>query len=83
MTDKQYLQAVGALPASRKNKISYAVSAKVPKEEAGLKGDVEAKFYDSLVEQAKAHEKKYGFWPTFELEEIETDDPVLDIYGDQ
>ncbi len=31
---------------------------------------------------AEAHEKKYGFYPAFEMEEIDYDDPVLDIYKD-
>ncbi len=31
---------------------------------------------------AEAHEKKYGFYPAFEMEEIEYGDPVLDIYKD-
>ena len=35
-----------------------------------------------MVAEAEAHEKKYGFYPVFEMEEIEYDDPVLDNYKD-
>ena len=59
----------------RLNDIMYAVGCKVPKDEAGLKNEVESMFYDRLVKEAEAHEKKYGRWPVFEPLEIESDDP--------
>lgn len=80
--DQNYLNELGKLRASRRNEIAYMVSCKVPKNEAGLKLDIEEQYFDSLMETAREHEAIYGFWPTFEMEEIESDDPVLDIYGD-
>ena len=80
--NQNYLNELGKLRASRRNDIAYMVSGKVPKNEAGLKSDIERKYFDSLMEEAKAHEAKYGDWPAFEMEEIEYDDPVLDIYRD-
>ena len=76
-----YLMELGKLPASRRNEIAYMVSTKVAKEDAGLKLPIEERYFDSLTKQAKAHEEKFGFYPTFAMEEIEYDDPVLDIYN--
>ena len=67
----------------RLNHISNAVSRKIPKNEAGLESAAEKKYYDALWKEAVAHEKKYNFWPTFATVEIESDDPCLDIYGNQ
>lgn len=67
--------------ASRRNDISYAVSCKVPKEEVALENAFEEAWYAYLWATAELHEEAYGYWPTFEMEEIETDDPRLDIYG--
>ena len=64
------------------NKILYAVTCKTPKEELDLKNEFEERLYDETWQHAEEHLKKYGFWPAFELAEIEWDDPVLDIYKD-
>ena len=81
MDEKAYLSALYAMRGSRKNDIIDAVNRKVPKENAGLKLDVEKMFYDRLWAEAEAHQKKYGDWPVFEICEIESDDPRLDIYN--
>lgn len=83
MTEKEYYKALSETRTSRLNDIIYAVNCKVPKKEAGLKNEFESMFYDRLTAEAKAHEKKYGEWPVFEMGEIETDDPHLDIYRDE
>ena len=68
-------------PTSRINQILYAVSCKVPKTEFGELTEQEAACYDGFWAEAEGHQERYGFWPTFEMGEIEYDDPVLDIYG--
>ena len=82
MSEKEYFKALCSARASRLNEITSAVNRKVPKDEAGLKEEFEEIYYARLWKEAEAHEKKHGFWPTFEMEEIESDDPVLDIYKD-
>lgn len=82
MSEKEYLKELGKMKGSRINEIISSVNAKTPKAKAGLKNDVEKMFYDRLTKEAQEHEKKYGFWPTFDMTEIETDDPRLDIYND-
>lgn len=81
MTEKEYLVQLGALRESRKNVIITAVNRKIPAKESGLKTEVEKLFYKQLWKEATAHEKKYGKWPVFEMCEIETNDPALDIYN--
>ena len=83
MDEKEYYRELGKIRASRLNQITYAVNCKVPKEEIGLKSEVEEMYYDSLIKQANEHFEKYGFYPTFEMEEIDYDDPCLDIYKDE
>ena len=82
MTEKEYFAKLAALRESRKNDIISAVNRKVPKKEAGLKAEIERVFYARLWREAVAHEKKYGKWPVFELCEVETNDPRLDIYNE-
>ena len=82
MTEKEYLVALGKLRGSQKNKIISAVNHKVSRKEIGLKTEVERTFYTRLWKEATAHEKKYGEWPVFDMYEIETDDPLLDIYNE-
>ena len=82
MTEKEYLVKLGAMSESRKNDIITAVNHKVPKKDAGLKTEVERVFYARLWREATAHEKKYGKWPVFEMCEVETNDPRLDIYNE-
>ena len=81
MDEKAYLSALYAIRGSRKNDIIDAVNRKVPKDKAGLKSDVEKMFYDNLWAEAEALQKKYGDWPVFDMYEIESDDPRLDIYN--
>lgn len=81
MSDKEYFKALSKIPASRLNEITRAVNEKTPKAKAGLKGEVESKFYDNLWKQAMAVQKKFGDWPVFEMAEIESEDPKLDIYS--
>lgn len=82
MSEKAYFSALAKARASRLNELTDAVNRKTPKAEAGLKEEFEEMYYDRLWKEAEDHEKKYGFWPTFEMEEIESDDPALDIYKD-
>lgn len=82
MTEKEYLVKLSAMRGSRKNEIITAVNHKVPKKDAGLKTEVERIFYARLWKEAAAHEEKYGKWPVFDMCEIETDDPCMDIYSD-
>ena len=81
MNEKEFYQRFAEARASRLNQITDAVNRKKSKEEAGLRDEFEEMFFDDLMSEANAHEKKYGFWPVFEMMEIETDDPVLDIYN--
>lgn len=81
MSESEYMKELHEMGGSRMNEIIRAVNMKASKEEAELKGEVEEKFYDELVAQAKEHEKKWGEWPVFEMCEIESDDPKLDIYS--
>lgn len=71
------------LPGSQRNRIVRLVNCRVPKSEADFKNEFEEMLYDELWGYAEEHLKKYGFWPTFEMAEIEWDDPVLDIYRDK
>ena len=80
MTEREFLTALGKIPASRSNHIICAVNCKVPKEEFAFQNAIEEIFYDRLVEEANRLEKQYGSRPVFEMEEIDYDDPVLDIY---
>lgn len=66
---------------STKNRIIHAVNMKMPKKDAGLKDKCEEGYYDYLWKLAELHVRAYGDWPVYEMCEIETDDPVLDIYS--
>ena len=68
--------------AGRRNDIAYMVSCRVAKDDADLKTKYEEAYYDRLLNQAEAHEKKYGFYPVFAMEEIDYDAPRLDIYSE-
>lgn len=59
--------------ARRRNAIAMAVSNKVPMNKAGLKDKMEQAYYDHLWKEAQLHQDAYGFWPTFDSEEIEYD----------
>ena len=70
------------IPTSRINRMLYAISCRVPEEEFGELTEQEAECYQGFWKEAEEHQERYGFWPVFEMGEIEYDDPVLDIYGD-
>lgn len=80
MTEQAYFSLLGKKKASRLNQIIYGVNRKVPKSDLLLSDEVEEMFYTRLIKQAEEHEKKYHAWPCFEMQELETDDPYLDIY---
>lgn len=82
MIDNKYFSELGKIPASRLNKMMYAINCKAPKDEIGLKSEVEENWFNGLIKEATAHENKYGVWSVFEMAEIEYDDPVLDIYNE-
>ena len=81
MTEKEYYSGLYEMSGSRANEIIDAVNRKVPKDKAGLNTEVEEMFYDNMVAEADAYEKRGGVRPVFDMVEIETDDPVLDIYS--
>jgi len=82
VTEQEYNRKLGEIRSSRLNIIIDAVNRKTPESEVGLNGEVEKMFYANLVKEANEHVKKYGDWPVFEMCEIESDDPCLDIYRD-
>ena len=67
---------------SRKNDIIHAVNCKVPSAEAGLNDKFERAYYEYLWKEAELHQEAYGFWPVFEMGEIESNDPRLDRYSE-
>ncbi len=67
--------------SSRINQIIDAVNRRYPKEAIGVKEGKEEEYYESFWAEAEEIAAKYGFWPTFDMCEIESDDPCLDIYG--
>ena len=81
MTEKEFYRQLGQKRASRLNQIITAVNQKIPKQEMDLHDECEKQFYDNLISEAIKHKEKYGEWPIFEMMELESDDPVLDIYG--
>lgn len=82
MDYNKYLRELGKIPGSRLNVIVRAVNSKLPKDQIELNSEVEDMFFDRLMKEANAHVKKYGDWPVFDMFEIESDDPILDIYKD-
>lgn len=81
MTEKDFHAGFAKMSGREINRIIYAVNCKVTMDELDLKTDVEKEAYKRFWAEAEAHEKKYGFWPVFEMAEIESDDPCLDIYN--
>lgn len=81
MDEKEYRRLLGEKRASRLNVVIRAVNEGVSKSLLGL-DEVEERFYDNLVVEAREHAKKYGKHPVFEMMEIEWDDPILDIYAE-
>ena len=72
MTKQEYYYAELSKKSPRElNAIISLVQSRVPKEEANLKDEVEEMFFDSLEKQAEQHVKEYGFFPTYELCELD------------
>lgn len=81
MTENEKKNAIREVPGSRWNVIIDAVNKRIPKDKAGLNGEVEEYLYDKIESDAAAFEKRNGERPVFSPVEIESDDPVLDIYS--
>jgi len=81
MAENEKKNAVRELPGSRWNAIISAVNKGIPKDKAGLKNEVEEDLYDEISAEADALEKRGGVRPVFDMVEIESDDPALDIYS--
>jgi hypothetical protein len=81
MTENKKKNAVREISGSRWNAIISAVNGNIPKEKADLKNEAEEALYDSIKAEADALEKRGGVRPVFDMVEIESDDPVLDIYS--
>lgn len=79
---KKEIDFYNSMTASRRNAITRAVSCKLSKDDFKPNTDAESWYFDSCTQLAEAHLEKYGDWPVFEMEEIEWEDPVLDIYRD-
>ena len=75
-----YIEELGKIKTSRLNEIIVAFNKQQPKETLEL-SEVELVFYENLEREAQEHFDKYGFYPVFEVGEIEYDDEVLEIYG--
>lgn len=82
MTENEKKNAIRELPGSRWNAIISAVNMNVPKDKAGLKDEAEEALYDSIKAEADELEKRGGVRPVFDMVEIESDDPALDIYSE-
>lgn len=82
MKEEMYFNELRNLPASRINVILKAVNEKKALKESDAKSEVEKMLYERTMKEARTHEQKYGKWPVFEMCEIESDDPALDIYHD-
>ena len=83
MDNKEIMKAITALPGSRWNTVISAVNQQIPKEKAGLKGEAEENLYDKIKAEADKLEKRGGVRPVFDMVELESDDPALDIYNEE
>ena len=81
MAENEKKNAVRELPGSRWNAVISAVNNNVPKDKAGLLNEAEETLYDSIKAEADDLEKSGGVRPVFDMVEIESDDPALDIYS--
>lgn len=68
---------------SRINVMIDAVNRRIPKSRADIRSKDEEMWYDAVWADAEQHQAECGFWPVYEMGEIEYDDPILDIYGDE
>lgn len=71
MDEQEYLRQLIDIPPRRKNSIIAAVTCKMPEMKIQLETEVERMFYQRLWKEAEAHLEKYGFWPTFDLYELD------------
>ena len=62
------------------NRIIRHINSRSPKKTCDITNRAEEEFFDNVLDEAERHLEKYGFWPVFELCEIDYDDPILDIY---
>lgn len=81
MTEKEFRDGFYKMSGRETNRLLYAVNCKVPMEEMEFKSEIEREAFKRFWEEAEALHKKYGFWPVFEMCEIEWDDPCLNIYN--
>ena len=81
MTENEKKNAVRELPGSRWNVIISAVNEGIAKDKAGLLNEAEEYLYDKIKADADDFEKRNGSRPVFDMVEIESDDPILDIYS--
>lgn len=82
MTENEKKNAIRELSGSRFNAVIAAVNRQVPKEKAGLMSEAEEALFDEIKAEADALENRGGVRPVFDMVEIESDDPVLDIYSE-
>ena len=68
--------------ARRRNEIVMAVNEGLSKEEANLKSEAEKQYFDSMIKQGEEFKKEHGEFPLFELEELDYEDPELDMFND-
>lgn len=68
--------------ASRENDLLMMINDKIPQAEVEFNNEEEKSFYASVWAEAVEHEKQWKRWPVFEMTEIESDDPRLDIYNE-
>ena len=71
MEEKEYLRKLSEISPRIKNSIITAVTCKRTDLEAYLESEVERMFYQHLWKEAEAHLEKYGFWPVFDLCELD------------
>jgi hypothetical protein len=81
MIENEKKNAIREIPGSRWNAVISAVNENVPKDKAGLMNEAEEALYDEIKAEADALEKRGGVRPVFDMVEIESDDPALDIYN--
>lgn len=70
------------MSARERNKVIHAVNIGMSKEKAGLTKDVEKWYYDRLIEYGNEVKRDTGRFPEFEYQELDYDNPSLDIYND-
>lgn len=64
-------QTAANLTAREWNRIICAVNNRQTAEEAGLQTEEERRHYRRIRNEAEALQNQYGFWPVFDLVELE------------